>query len=146
MDLLKLENQVCFPLYALSRKLTAVYQPLLDKLHLTYPQYLVMMVLWEHQVLSVKDIGAKLMLDSGTLTPLFKRMEEKELLKRSRSAEDERVVLVSLTQQGIELKDQAQHIPNAFRCHIPLGDHELLALRDMLNNLLTKTETTINNN
>ncbi|WCT09849.1 MarR family winged helix-turn-helix transcriptional regulator [Mucilaginibacter jinjuensis] len=146
MDLLKLENQVCFPLYALSRKLTSVYQPLLDELHLTYPQYLVMMVLWEHQELSVKEIGAKLLLDSGTLTPLLKRMEEKEFLKRSRSAADERIVLVALTQKGIELKDKAQHVPNAFRCHIPLGDQELLTFRDMLNNLLTKTESTINNN
>lgn len=146
MDLLKLENQVCFPLYALSRKLTSVYQPLLDELNLTYPQYLVMMVLWEHEELSVKDIGAKLLLDSGTLTPLLKRMEEKELLKRSRSREDERIVLVSLTPKGVALKSTAQHIPKAFRCHIPLGDQELLAFRDMLNNLLTKTDTTINNN
>ncbi|OKS86005.1 MarR family winged helix-turn-helix transcriptional regulator [Mucilaginibacter polytrichastri] len=146
MDLLKLENQVCFPLYALSRMMTAVYQPLLDELNLTYPQYLVMMVLWEHRELSVKDIGAKLLLDSGTLTPLLKRMQEKQLLKRTRSAGDERVVLVTLTQTGLDLKTKAAHIPNAFRCHIPLGDHELLAFKDTLTKLLTKTETTINNN
>jgi DNA-binding MarR family transcriptional regulator len=146
MDLQKLENQVCFPLYALSRILTSVYQPLLDELHLTYPQYLVMMVLWEHRELSVKDIGAKLMLDSGTLTPLLKRMEEKELLKRKRSFHDERVVLVSLTKQGTELKTKAAHIPEAFRCNIALNDQELVAFRDTLNNLLTKTQTTINNN
>jgi DNA-binding MarR family transcriptional regulator len=146
MDLQKLENQVCFPLYALSRMLTSVYQPLLDDLHLTYPQYLVMMVLWEHRELSVKDIGAKLLLDSGTLTPLLKRMEEKELLKRKRSFHDERVVLVSLTKQGAELKAKAEHIPAAFRCNIALSDQELVAFRDTLNNLLTKTQTTINNN
>src|ERR1700712_2950320 len=100
MDQLHLENQLCFPLYALSRQMTALYRPYLEKLDLTYPQYLVMLLLWEHEKLSVKEIGCELWLDSGTLTPLLKRMEETGLVDRLRCTEDERIVHVRLTREG----------------------------------------------
>ncbi|MGQ3013806.1 MAG: MarR family winged helix-turn-helix transcriptional regulator [Flavobacteriales bacterium] len=111
MNPLALSNQLCFRAYALSRHITAMYQPLLKKLGLTYPQYLVMLVLWENDAISVKQMGEQLMLDSGTLTPLLKRMEEAGLLQRKRSAEDERVVHIRLTDTGQELKTKAKAIP-----------------------------------
>ena len=111
MNLLKLENQLCFPLYALSRQITNIYRPLLEEIDLTYPQYLVMMVLWEHKRLSVKDIGHHLWLDSGTLTPLLKRLEQKKLITRERDPEDERLVQVEITSEGVSLREQAEKIP-----------------------------------
>ncbi len=110
-DLLKLENQLCFPLYAASRLVTKAYQPLLDELDITYPQYLVLLLLWEHKKLSVKDIGHKLYLQSNTLTPLLKRMELKELVNRVRSKKDERKVFIELTKKAGILKDKALCIP-----------------------------------
>ena len=106
-----LENQLCFPLYAASRLTTKVYGPYLDSLGITYPQYLVMLVLWQHQELSVKRIGEKLYLESNTLTPLLKRLEQKDLISRTRSTEDERTVIVSLTEKGKKLKEEAVSIP-----------------------------------
>lgn len=108
---LLLENQICFPLYAASRMMTKIYTPLLKELNLTYPQYLVMMVLWEHQHKSVKEIGSLLFLESNTLTPLLKRMEDKKLLKRTRSPKDERKVLISISSKGQELQKMASEIP-----------------------------------
>ena len=109
-DLL-LENQLCFPLYAASRLTTKIYTPYLEKMGITYPQYLVMLVLWQHNSLSVKNIGEKLYLESNTLTPLLKRLEQKGLLSRKRSQEDERTLIVSLTTRGEKLKEQAQSVP-----------------------------------
>ncbi len=106
-----LSNQLCFPLYAASRLTTKLYTPYLDELGITYPQYLVMLTLWQHEHLTVKEIGEKLFLESNTLTPLLKRLEQKELIKRTRSKTDERTVEISLTTQGEELKDEAKHIP-----------------------------------
>ncbi|MFK7787692.1 MAG: MarR family winged helix-turn-helix transcriptional regulator [Crocinitomicaceae bacterium] len=106
-----LENQLCFPLYAASRLTTKIYAPLLDELGITYPQYIVLMVLWENGRQSVKEIGKQLYLESNTLTPLLKRMEQKELIQRNRSAEDERTVIVSLTSNGRKLKERATQIP-----------------------------------
>jgi DNA-binding MarR family transcriptional regulator len=111
IDMLKLENQLCFLLYASSREMTKKYKPLLEDLDVTYPQYLVLLLLWEHEVLSVKSIGEELYLDSGTLTPMLKRMEQNGLIKRERSQEDERSVMVSLTEQGKSLKEKAACIP-----------------------------------
>ncbi|MGJ4913839.1 MarR family winged helix-turn-helix transcriptional regulator [Bradyrhizobium oligotrophicum] len=107
---LQLGNQLCFAVYSTAHAFNRVYKPLLDRLGLTYPQYLVMLVLWEQDGLTVKDIGARLFLDSGTLTPLLKRMEATHLVKRTRSAEDERQVLVTLTSQGASLRDKARAI------------------------------------
>ncbi|MGJ4908684.1 MarR family winged helix-turn-helix transcriptional regulator [Bradyrhizobium sp. HKCCYLS2033] len=107
---LQLGNQLCFAVYSTAHAFNRVYKPLLDRLGLTYPQYLVMLVLWEQDGLTVKDIGARLFLDSGTLTPLLKRMEATHLVKRTRSAEDERQVLITLTSQGASLRDKARAI------------------------------------
>lgn len=136
MDLLKLENQICFPLYATSRRITALYRPLLEQLDLTYPQYLVMMVLWQQEEVSVKQLGEVLLLDSGTLTPLLKRMEEHGWLARTRSSEDERVVNITLTAAGKKLKLKAKHIPEQLACNLGMSEKELIQLRDLLNKML----------
>ena len=104
---LKLENQLCFPVYAASRLITREYQPFLDQLKITYPQYLVLMVLWEHDGLPVNDIAKKLFLNTNTITPLLKRMEQQGLIKRNRSEADERKVLVQLTGKGKKLQEKA---------------------------------------
>ncbi len=109
---LYLENQLCFPLYAASRLTTKLYAPYLDELGITYPQYIVLLALWEKDGLSVKEIGERLYLESNTLTPLLKRMEQKEILLRNRSKEDERTVIVSLTSTGQKMKLQAKQIPH----------------------------------
>ncbi|ETN96630.1 transcriptional regulator [Zhouia amylolytica AD3] len=106
-----LENQLCFPLYAASRFTTKMYTPYLNILGITYPQYLVMLTLWQYDQQSVKEIGQRLFLESNTLTPLLKRLEQKELIRRTRSPLDERTVLISLTNAGIEMKENAQEIP-----------------------------------
>lgn len=108
---LKLENQICFPIYSVSRLITKAYKPYLDKLGLTYPQYLVLLVLWEEDTISVKKIGQKLLLNTNTLSPLIKRMEQSELLTRTRSKDDERTVLISLSDKGEKLKKEASSIP-----------------------------------
>jgi MarR family transcriptional regulator, organic hydroperoxide resistance regulator len=110
-DVLKLENQLCFSIYAASRAITKVYRPYLDKLGITYPQYLVMLVLWECNIITLRDLGSKLYLDSGTLTPLLKRLESMELIKRERSKEDERILCVTITEKGLAMKKEAIKIP-----------------------------------
>ncbi|WP_131538864.1 MarR family winged helix-turn-helix transcriptional regulator [Pedobacter nototheniae] len=143
MDILKLENQLCFPLYALSRVITAHYKPLLAKIELTYPQYLVMLVLWEYKSLSVKELGEKLLLDSGTLTPLLKRLEEKVLVKRERSKADERMVFISLTENGLSLKKAAQQIPKDLACSLDLSEDELISVKNIVFELLEKARKDI---
>ena len=141
MDLpLLLGNQICFAIYSTAHAFNRVYKPLLDRLGLTYPQYLVMLVLWERDGVPVKDIGERLFLDSGTLTPLLKRLEAAHLLKRTRSAEDERQVLISLTSQGQTLREKARTVPQAILAAsaCSLGElsamkNQLIALRDRLN-------------
>lgn len=112
-DSLKLSNQVCFPIYATSRMITKAYKPHLDALGLTYPQYLVMLVLWEEDCLTVNQICKKLYLNTNTLTPLLKRMEKQGLISRTRSTVDERSVTIALTQKGIDLKERAREVPEA---------------------------------
>jgi DNA-binding MarR family transcriptional regulator len=116
VDVLALENQFCFALYSASHAMTKTYKPLLDALGLTYPQYLVMLVLWEQDGILVKDIGSRLFLDSGTLTPLLKRLEAGGLLARNRDPHDERQVRISLTEAGRALRLQAQAIPEQVLC------------------------------
>jgi DNA-binding MarR family transcriptional regulator len=140
MDYLKLENQACFPVYALSRVLTAHYKPVLEGIDLTYPQYLLMLVLWEHQQLSVKAIGEKLLLDSGTLTPLLKKLESRNLVSRLRNVADERIVMISLTQAGAALKEKAADVPESFKCSLGLTVDELGSLRDSINTILERTK------
>lgn len=113
---LRLENQLCFALYAASRAFTRAYQPLLEPLGLTYPQYLVMLVLWEGQALSVSELGARLALDSGTLTPLLKRLQEAGFVQRKRDADDERIVRLSLTPSGKALRARASGVPLSLAC------------------------------
>lgn len=110
---LKLDNQLCFPVYAASRLIIREYQPYLDKLGITYPQYLVLMVLWELGRLPVNDIAKKLLLNTNTITPLLKRMEQQAIVERTRSQEDERKVIISLTAKGKALKEEASLIPQA---------------------------------
>jgi len=108
---LKLENQLCFPLYAVSHLITRRYQPYLEKLGITYPQYLVLLVLWENNGLSVNEISKKLMLNTNTVTPLLKRMEKTGLINRSRSEKDERKVMIDLTHDGRNMREEAVKIP-----------------------------------
>ena len=138
--LLQLGNQLCFAIYSAGHAFNRVYKPLLDRLGLTYPQYLVMLVLWERDGVPVKDIGERLFLDSGRLTPLLKRLEAAHLLKRTRSTEDERQVLISLTSQGQALREKAKAVPEAILAasacslsELSAMKNELIALRDRLN-------------
>lgn len=141
MEQLKLENQLCFPIYALSRQITSMYRPHLEKLKLTYPQYLVMMVLWEHQKVSVKRLGELLYLDSGTLTPLLKRMAERGWLSRERRAADERVVDIILSAKGRDLQVQATNIPDALSEQMETSEEEFLDLRKQIRKILKSVET-----
>ena len=127
-DPLKLENQLCFPLYACSREMIKLYKPFLDKLDLTYTQYITMMVLWECKQLTVKELGNRLYLDSGTLTPLLKKLEEKGLVDRRRSTADERNLIVSITSAGEAMRAQAGHIPVEMEkcCNLDAGERKTL--------------------
>ena len=136
MDLLKLENQLCFPVYALSRQITALYRPLLETLDLTYPQYLVMLLLWENSSVPIKHLGERLLLDTGTLTPLLKRMQQKGLINRRRSEIDERVVTISLTAAGVAMQEAAVRIPNELLCEMGASTDLVVRLRTDVNSLL----------
>ena len=127
---LRLDNQICFAVYSAAHAFNRVYKPLLDRLGLTYPQYLVMLVLWERDDVPVKDIGEKLFLDSGTLTPLLKRLEAAHLVKRTRSREDERQVLIALTPQGHALKEKARAVPQSILAASDCSVSELVAMKD----------------
>ena len=138
MEHLKFDHQVCFPLYVLSRQVTAHYRPLLEKLDLTYPQYLVLLLLWEHKLQTVKELGEKLCLDSGTLTPLLKRLEKKGLLTRYRCKSDERVVEIVITPEGMNLRKKAQKIPQQLQASLNLDDKERENLHRQLQRLMEK--------
>ena len=135
-DCLKIENQLCFPLYAASREVIKQYNPYLQKIDLTYTQYVAMMVLWDVKKTTVKDLGEKLYLDSGTLTPLLKSLEAKGLVKRSRSKEDERVLIVEITAKGEELKNEAVEIPKAMMGCVKLTQEEAATLYSLLYKVL----------
>ena len=137
---LKLENQLCFPVYGASRLITREYQPFLDKLKITYPQYLVLLVLWEHDNQPVNDIAKKLILNTNTITPLLKRMEQQGLIIRKRSDVDERKVLVQLTEAGVNLKAEASRIPEELARRLSDSDlkiEELIRLKQSLNTLIS---------
>lgn len=144
-ELLRLDNQLCFALYSSSRGITRLYRPVLSKLGLTYPQYLVMLVLWEREPLTVKDLGEKLFLDSGTLTPLLKRMERQSLLTRERSQGDERQVLIRLTEKGKGLKDKAIDIPMKIAEQVNISQREYISLMSSLKKLLKKIDMSESN-
>ena len=136
-DSLKLENQLCFPLYACSKEIVRRYKTYLDRLDLTYTQYIVMMVMWEEKELNVKELGDKLFLDSGTLTPVLKKLEAKGYVTRERSKIDERTLIVTLTESGKELREKAVDIPVGMRGCLKLSDEEMVQLRTMLNKILS---------
>ena len=135
-DCLKLENQLCFPLYAASREILRKYTPLLKKLDLTYTQYIVMMVMWDKKTLTVGELGKSLYLDTGTLSPLLKAMEEKGLLSRSRDKNDERVVTVAITQKGEDLREKALSVPEAVGKCLNLNAEEAKTLYTLLYKIL----------
>ncbi|NWE52975.1 MarR family winged helix-turn-helix transcriptional regulator [Brevundimonas sp. P7753] len=135
-DVLRLDRQVCFPLYAASNLITRLYRPLLDALGLTYPQYLVMMVLWEKSPCTVGEVGEQLHLETGTLTPLLKRMEAAGLIARHRDASDERRVLVTLTKPGEALRARAKSVPRALADKLAMPVTDLERLRTTLTDLV----------
>lgn len=140
-DLLKLDLQLCFALYAASLAMTKVYKPLLAPLGLTYPQYLVMLLLWEQDDRTVNELGHLLQLDSGTLTPLLKRMASQGLLSRERDPQDERRVRLRLTEAGRQLKQSAADIPSTLACKVALDHQELTDLRTQLHQLRQRLAT-----
>lgn len=135
-DALKLENQLCFPLYACAKEIIRKYKPFLDEVDLTYTQYIAMMALWEKKTMTVKELGNCLYLDSGTLTPLLKKMEAKGLVTRKRSTEDERNLMVTLTKDGEKLKEKAAAIPEKMAQCMPLEPEEAGTLYRILYKLL----------
>ena len=137
-DALKLKNQLCFPLYACSKEIVKAYKPYLDELDLTYTQYITMMVMWEHKELKVKEVGEYLFLDSSTLTPLLKRLEEKGYVTRRRSTEDERDLIVTITDSGEALKEKAIKVPEKLTACVDLDPQKAQALYALLYEVIGK--------
>ena len=135
-DHLKIEHQICFPLYAASREVIKRYRPYLDALDLTYTQYITLMVLWEREAVSVKELGQVLYLDSGTLTPVLKSLEQKGYVTRSRSQEDERVVVARITEKGLSLREKAAAIPGQIAGCVRLEGKDALELYRLLHQVL----------
>ena len=133
---LKLENQLCFPLYACAKEIVRRYTPLLEPLGLTYTQYIAMMVMWEHKSISVRDMGKLLFLDSGTLTPMLKKMEKAGWIQRKRSERDERMVILTITARGEELHDKAAEIPSKMARCVTLENDDTLHLYSLLNKMM----------
>lgn len=137
-DALKLENQLCFPLYACSKEIVKAYKPYLDELDLTYTQYITMMVMWEHRELKVKEVGQYLYLDSSTLTPLLKRLEQKGYVIRRRSTEDERDLIVTITESGEALKEKAITVPERLAACVELDPQKAQVLYALLYEVIGK--------
>ena len=135
-ELLKLDNQICFPLYAASKEIIRRYKPILDELDITYTQYLVLLVLWEQDGILVKDLGARLYLDSGTLTPLLKKLESKGYISRNKGEKDEREVYISLTSLGKEIKTKAYNVPLSIGACVKLNEEEAKTLYTLLYKIL----------
>jgi transcriptional regulator, MarR family len=141
-DVLRLESQLCFPLYACSKEIVRRYKPFLDEIDLTYTQYITMMVLWFKKKVNVKELGEELMLDSGTLTPVLKKLEGKGYITRERSKEDERTLIVSITKDGEDLKDKALSIPKKMSICLGIEKEQM----DILYNLLYQVIKNMENN
>ena len=137
-DDLRLDNQLCFPLYALSKEVIKQYRPYLDEINLTYTQYIAMMVIWEKEKINVKELGKKLYLDSGTLTPVLKSLEAKGFVTRYRSQEDERLLMVEITAEGIALKDKALEIPSKMFSKIDISFNDAVFMHKQLYTLLNQ--------
>lgn len=135
-DTLKLDNQICFPLYAVSKEIIRRYKPFLEELDLTYTQYITMMVMWEVKNICVKDLGARLFLDSGTLTPVLKTLEKKGYITRTRSVEDERVLNVEITDEGINLRNLALDVPAKISTCVSLEPDDAVQLYSILHKMM----------
>lgn len=133
---LRLDNQLCFAVYACSKEITKIYKPYLEELGLTYTQYVTLLVLWENDDITVKELGRKLYLDSGTLTPLLKKLEGMNFVERIRDKKDERNVIIKLTEEGKKLKKKASEIPDKVFCHTRLSLEEAVSLREKLKDIL----------
>lgn len=135
-DKIKLENQICFPLYALSREVIKLYKPILDKYNLTYTQYVTMLVIWEEQKINFKELGQRLHLDSGTLTPVIKKLESMGLIIKYRSKEDDRVVTVEITEKGRLMKEDILEVPDKVYCNFKGNEETLIQFKKYLDELL----------
>ena len=135
---LRLENQLCFPLYACAKEVVRRYREPQEPLGLTYTQYIVMMILWEYGNMTEGELGRIIHLESGTLAPLLKRLEKQGLINRSRPESNERKLYIKLTDKGQEMKHEAEAVPCAIRSNIPLEDHEIMQLRELLNKTMTR--------
>lgn len=142
---LKLDNQLCFAVYACAREITKLYHPLLRELGLTYTQYITMLALWEEDRVTVKQLGQRLYLDSGTLTPLLKKLEQLGLLTRSRDKQDERSVIIALSEQGIRLQERALEIPEKLLCQVGVTPEEVAALKEQISGIMNKVQQIPNN-
>ena len=142
-DYLRLKNQLCFPLYAASREVIKLYKPYLDELDLTYTQYIALMLLWEHETLTVKELGDFLFLDSGTLTPLLKKLESKGLVSRARSTKDERNLNVTITEGGMAIREKALSIPLQMGQNNPLSLEETVQLYQLLYKMLGQKDVEV---
>ncbi len=136
-DCLKLSNQICFPLYVCSKEINKRYAPLLKDLDLTYTQYITMMVMWEKETIDMRTLEKMLYLDSGTLTPVLKKLESKEYITKTRSKEDNRNMIISITQNGLELKNTALKVPEKIGCNICLDENEALQLYTLLYKIIS---------
>lgn len=135
-DVLKLDNQLCFPLYVCSKEIVKRYKPFLDEIDLTYTQYITMMVLWEHKEMNVKELGKYLFLDSGTLTPVLKKLEGKGYITRKRNEKDERVLDVMITESGEQLKEKAVSVPASIGGCVPLNQEDAVKLFEIMHRML----------
>lgn len=141
-DILKLDNQICFAFYACSREITKLYRPILAELDLTYTQYITLLALWEQDHVSVKELGSRLLLDSGTLTPLLKKLQAMGLITRTRDKADERNLVIELTEQGHALREKAKCIPERLFADTPVDPEEIYALRNQIKSLMHKFDNT----
>lgn len=139
-ECLELENQLCFPLYVCSKEIIRRYRPFLEELDLTYPQYITMLALWEYGEMSVKQLGSKVYLDSGTLTPLLNKLEDKGYVSRRRGEEDWKLVMISLTDDGIALRERAKKVPESLGACIPLDQKDAAELYRILRKLMADFE------
>ena len=139
-EVLKLENQICFPLYACSKEIVKRYTPFLDEIDLTYTQYITMMVLWEHREMNVKELGRYLYLDSGTLTPVLKKLEQKGYITRKRDTRDERVLNVAVTEVGMQLREKAVEVPAKIGGCVSLDEEDAKKLHEILHKLIKNFE------
>ena len=138
MDNLKLENQLCFPLYVCSKEIIKRYKPYLEQIDLTYTQYIVMMVMWEDKKISFRDLVKKLYLESNTLTPVLRKLEDKKLIERKKKTGNDKNILLSITKKGIDLKEKAKQVPKELEKCIAISEDDRKALKEMLNRIMKK--------